>query len=127
MTKQLAAGIYLLAFLVAIDYVYLTSRYKEIAEQIAAVQRVSLQFRAEGAAVVYLALAILLAWFAIGPGYTFATCVQRAFGLGVLTYAIWHGTNYAIFKKWSLWFAVTDTLWGGLLSAIAVALTTRFV
>ena len=125
--NRLVAGIFLVVFLVAIDYVYLTSRYKEIAHQIAAVQRVSLQFRAEGAAVVYLALAILLSWFALGPGNTFATSVKRAFGLGVLSYAIWHGTNYAIFKKWSLWFAITDTLWGGLLSAIAVALTTRFV
>ena len=125
--KLLATSAFLLVFLVAIDYVYLSSRYDELAQQIAAVQRVALQFRVEGAVVVYLALAILLAWFAMDPGRTFASSVRRAFGLGVLTYTIWHGTNYAIFKKWSLWFAVTDTLWGGLLSALAVALTTRFV
>jgi uncharacterized membrane protein len=33
--------------------------------------------------------------------------------LGYFVYAIFEGTNYAIFKEWDLKTAILDTLWGG--------------
>ena len=58
------------------------------------------------ALVVYLALAYLV---------TKTESPEEAFKVGVATYAVYDFTNLALFKHYTLSFAIMDTLWGGIL------------
>jgi len=60
-------------------------------------------------APVYLALAYLL---------TQITSAPRAFLAGVATYAVYDFTQVVTFDKYPLWFALSDSLWGGILMAL---------
>lgn len=58
---------------------------------------------------VYLALAYLL---------TQITSAPRAFLAGVAGYAVYDFTQVVTFDKYPLWFAMADSLWGGVLMAV---------
>ena len=62
------------------------------------------------AIVVYIALAYLLIQ---------QTSVYGAFLNGMAVYAVYDFTNLSILKNYTLQFALTDTLWGGVLFATA--------
>jgi len=62
------------------------------------------------AIVVYIALAYLLLQ---------QTSVKGAFINGAAVYAVYDFTNLSLFKNYTLQFAITDTIWGGTLFAIA--------
>lgn len=62
------------------------------------------------AVIVYVALAFLL---------TQQTSVLGAALQGSAVYAVYDFTNLAVFKNYELSFAVADTLWGGVLFAVA--------
>ena len=68
------------------------------------------------AVIVYIALAYLL---------LLQTSMSGAFLSGAAVYAVYEFTNMAVFKDYSLGFAVADTLWGGVLFAIAYLLVKR--
>jgi uncharacterized membrane protein len=70
----------------------------------------------------YLFLIIAINYFIIVPNKS----VEDAFILGVVIYGVFEYTNYAIFKKWSELFVITDTIWGGLLFAITTYITNQF-
>ena len=72
------------------------------------VQGKSSQIRIGGAVLCYLALTLLM-YFTLSLDYL------KTFGLGMGIYAVYEGTNYAIFEKWPLQMVIMDTLWGGLL------------
>ena len=57
---------------------------------------------------VYLAIAYLMIE---------VTTDKNAFFVGAATYAIYDFTNLAMFKNYSPYFAVADSLWGGILFA----------
>jgi len=59
--------------------------------------------------VVYLALAYLVLQ---------VETPMEAFKMGVATYAVYDFTNLAMFKNYTLSFALMDTLWGGVLFAL---------
>ena len=59
--------------------------------------------------VVYVALAYLV---------TLPKDTQSAFLLGLCTYAVYDFTNLATLSKYSLEFAIVDSLWGGVLFVI---------
>jgi uncharacterized membrane protein len=59
--------------------------------------------------VVYLALAYLV--------LQVETPIE-AFKMGIATYAVYDFTNLAMFKNYTLSFALMDTLWGGVLFAL---------
>ena len=60
-------------------------------------------------APVYLALAYLL---------TQVTSAPRAFLAGLATYAVYDFTQLVTFDKYPLWFAMADSMWGGVLMAL---------
>jgi uncharacterized membrane protein len=70
----------------------------------------SMNVRLWGAIPVYLAL---------GYTATQVTNVPRAFLMGMTTYAVYDFTQIVTFDKYPIWFAVADTLWGGVLMALA--------
>ena len=59
--------------------------------------------------IVYIALSYLI---------LIPQTVTEAFLLGSATYAVYDFTNLATLNKYSTWFAITDSLWGGILFAI---------
>ena len=66
-----------------------------------------------------------LRWAAMPPVYlALAFLVQQAqssadaFLIGLCTYAVYDFTNYSILAKYSLSFAVADTVWGGILFSL---------
>jgi len=70
----------------------------------------SMNVRLWGGIPVYLALAYTA---------TQVTSVPRAFLMGMTTYAVYDFTQIVTFDKYPIWFAVADTLWGGVLMALA--------
>jgi uncharacterized membrane protein len=76
----------------------------------------SLSMRILPAIVVYIALAYLL---------VIQTSAWGAALSGAATYAVYDFTNMSLFKDYKLQFAVMDTLWGGLLFAIAFTVLKR--
>jgi uncharacterized membrane protein len=76
------------------------------------IQGSDLKLRYAPALVVYLALAYLV---------TKTETPLEAFKVGVAVYAVYDFTNLAMFKNYTLSFALMDSLWGGILMA-----TTRY-
>lgn len=72
------------------------------------IQGSELKLRYAPALVVYLALAYLV---------TKTESPLEAFKVGVATYAVYDFTNYAMFKNYTLQFAIMDSIWGGILMA----------
>jgi uncharacterized membrane protein len=64
----------------------------------------------------YTALTYLVLIFGY---YYFVICKKLsptdAFILGLFVYGTYEGTNIAIFKNWSPYVALIDTIWGGVL------------
>ena len=79
------------------------------------VQGKSSQVRIGGAILCYVALTLLM-YFTLSLDYL------KTFGLGVGIYAVYEGTNYAIFEKWPLQMVLMDTIWGGLLFVLVKAI-----
>ena len=73
------------------------------------IQGSDLQLRFVPAFVVYLALAYLI--LQVDTPFD-------AFKMGVATYAVYDFTNLAMFKNYTLSFALMDSLWGGVLFAL---------
>jgi uncharacterized membrane protein len=72
------------------------------------IQGSELQMRVAPAIVVYLALAYLVMQ---------VETPLEAFKMGVAVYAVYDFTNMALFKNYTLSFAIMDSLWGGILFA----------
>ena len=68
------------------------------------------EYRIAAALPVYIGLAYLL---------TLAHSVDQAFLIGAACYAVYDFTVLALFKKYPLWIAIADTLWGGVLFSLA--------
>jgi len=69
----------------------------------------SMNVRLWGAVPVYLALGYLITEIHSAP---------RAFLTGMATYAVYDFTQIVTFDKYPLWFALADSLWGGVLVAL---------
>jgi len=96
--------------IIAIDIPWLWSTSGSSLAMFEKIQGVPVRFLLWPAVIVYIALAYLLLQ---------QTSVQGAFLNGAAVYAVYDFTNLAILKDYTLQFAITDTLWGGTLFAIA--------
>lgn len=96
--------------LIAIDIPWLWLTSGSSLAMFEKIQGVPVRFLLWPAVIVYIALAYLLLQ---------QTSVQGAFLNGAAVYAVYDFTNLAILKDYTLQFAITDTLWGGTLFAIA--------
>lgn len=102
---------------VAVDSPWLILGSKFSQPMILAIQGVPLKLRMWAGAIVYFALAYLV---------TIPTNNTDAFMLGFATYAIYDFTNYATLSKYSLRFALMDSIWGGILMTIVWNITRSF-
>jgi len=74
------------------------------------IQGSAMKIRPGGAFVAYASMILLFNQF-----ITKESSGWDAFLLGFLLYAIYDGTNYALFDNWDLQTAIVDATWGGLL------------
>jgi uncharacterized membrane protein len=98
--------------MIVIDTVYLYFVGKPVFDKtVAAIQNSSLVVNIAPAIFTYILMAIILNYFIISVNKS----AFDAFILGFCAYGIFDFTNMAIFKKYNLKTAITDTLWGAIL------------
>ena len=99
--------------LLCIDFLYLNFAQSYFRRQIQSVQGSALKINYLGAALCYVLLITGINYFIIKPRRS----VSDAFLLGIVIYGVYETTNYALFKNWSIFTVLLDTVWGGLLFA----------
>jgi uncharacterized membrane protein len=104
----------ILVIMLLLDSVYLYFTKSIFGVLVAKIQRTAMQFRIEGAIIVYLLLALGLYYFIVKPGLS----AWEAGLLGLVIYGTFDFTNYAMFKNYDLKTAIMDTAWGSLLFAL---------
>ena len=108
--------------LISVDYVYLNFMKKYFQKQIQDVQGSELKLNLLGGALCYLFIIIGINYFIIKPRKS----INDAFLLGIIIYGVFESTNYALFKNWSIFTLIIDTLWGGILFAITAYIVSLF-
>jgi uncharacterized membrane protein len=107
--------------LLSVDFVYLRFAKNYFENQIKLVQGTPVKLNIFGVLFCYLFLIIGLNYFIIKPKKD----IYDAFLFGLVIYAVYEGTNYALFKNWSILTVIMDTLWGGILFALTTFLVNR--
>ena len=97
--------------LISLDFVYLNIIKEYFNNQIQKVQSSPIKMNYLGAALCYMFLIIGINYFIIKPHKS----ASDAFLLGLIIYGVYETTNYALFKNWSIFTVIIDTLWGGIL------------
>jgi len=104
--------------MLSLDAIYISALKDMFEVQIAAVQRVALQFRLFGAIMCYILLIGGLYYFILQDRRSIAD----AFFLGIVIYGVYESTTYALLKQWKLKTLIIDTLWGGILFALTTGI-----
>ena len=107
MNKYLYLLLPILILIVDLPWLLLNSKTSR--DMIEKIQDSPMTVKIGPSVVVYIALAYLV---------TIPKDVQSAFLLGLCTYAVYDFTNLATLSKYSLEFAIMDSLWGGVLFVI---------
>ena len=108
--------------LLMIDLIYLKNIGTPIFGKVVNnIQGSELKLNFLGAFISYLFLIIAINYFILIPKKS----ILDAFILGLCIYAVFDGTNLAIFKDYSIKAAIIDSLWGGILFAITTYITLR--
>jgi uncharacterized membrane protein len=114
---------YIGIILVLIDSIYLNIMKKYFEKQVKMVQNKEVKINFWSVFLCYILIIFGLNYFIIEPKKT----VYDAFLLGIIIYGVFETTNYAIFKNWSFYTVVLDTLWGGILFAFTTYIIQKFV
>jgi uncharacterized membrane protein len=109
-TKQILVAAFVM---LALDFLYLSINKANLENQVISIQKVVMQVSYPPMVLCYVFLISGLAYFILRQHRP----VTDAFLLGALIYGVFDSTNSAIFKKWSPYLAMMDTLWGGILMA----------
>lgn len=105
---QKTLGLALLSAILDLPWLYIQGpAVKDIVRDIQADR--SMNVRLWGAIPVYLAIGYLVLQIHSAP---------RAFLAGMCTYAVYDFTQIVTFDKYPVWFAMADSLWGGLLVSL---------
>ena len=101
-----------------LDYIYLGLVMNMFKKSILDIQGKNLSVRLVPTILAYVLLIGTFYYFVIVKKFN----LLDSFLLGIAIYGIYDLTNYATINKWSLRFAVTDTLWGGTLFLLTLAI-----
>ena len=101
-----------------LDYIYLGLVMKMFKKSILNIQGKKLSVRLLPTILAYILLIGTFYYFVIVKKFN----LLDSFLLWIAIYGIYDLTNYATINKWSLRFAVTDTLWGGTLFLLTLAI-----
>ena len=107
-----------------LDAVYLKLISERFNKQIIDIQGSKVKFRLLPAIICYIALIFGLYYFVINTNETREKKILNAFLLGLIIYAVYETTNYALLDKWSYEMVIIDTIWGGVLFGLTTFLVT---
>lgn len=85
------------------------------------IQNSKIKFKILGAVLCYIFLIFGLNYFIIDQKKPFLD----AFLLGIVIYAVYETTSYALLDKWPLKAVILDTMWGGVLFTLTYFLTLK--
>lgn len=108
--------------LVVLDGIYLNSVQSLFQRQIKAIQGTDMKINFIGAAICYVFLIFGLNYFIIRKNKS----PTDAALLGLVIYAVYEFTNYALFDKWSLFTVLIDTTWGAILFGLTTLIVYQF-
>jgi uncharacterized membrane protein len=104
--------------MIIIDLIYLSSMSDYFKNQVKLVQKSPLKLNIIGAIICYIFLVLGLYYFIISRNES----ILNAFLFGLVIYAVYEYTNYALLENWLFQTTVLDTVWGGILFAITTFL-----
>lgn len=111
--------IFIIAIIMTIiDLIYLSSMSDYFKNQVKLVQKSPLKLNIYGAIICYIFLVLGLYYFIISRNES----ILNAFLFGLVIYAVYEYTTYALLENWLFQTTVLDTLWGGILFAITTFL-----
>jgi uncharacterized membrane protein len=113
--KTAVSTLILATTLVLVDGIYLNLIKNYFGNQIQLVQGSPMRLNLTATILVYIFVVCQVQYFIIQK----RASVSDAFLLGILTYGIFELTNMALFKNWKAMSVIIDTLWGGILYAVA--------
>jgi len=113
--------IFIPIFLV-LDIVFLSFQRNTFETQIFAIQKEKIQLNIPSAIVCYFFLLVGLYYFILKDRKS----PLEAMLLGLVIYAVYETTTYALLKNWKLQTVLTDTLWGGTLFYLTTYFTYLF-
>lgn len=105
--------------MVILDLLYIRMNKDLFDTQVINIQRVIPQYRIEGAVLCYLLLVFGLYYFILSK----RASIFDAFLFGIVIYGVYETTTYTVFKKWSHWLVLMDTVWGGVLMSMTTLIT----
>jgi uncharacterized membrane protein len=117
MSSSLLDYFILSILLIILDFPWLFVSSTFVGNMVEKIQGSPLQFNLWPSQIVYLAMAYLL---------TRTKTPSDAFLLGLCVYAVYDFTNLATLNNYSPYFAIADSLWGGILFASARYILNRF-
>ena len=100
--------------LVLIDSIYLNAVGSYFRKQVYKVQKSEMRVNFTGAILCYIFLIFGLNYFILSCDKS----VLDAFLFGLVIYAVYETTSYALLSDWSFMTVIIDTVWGGILFAI---------
>lgn len=107
-----------------LDFVYLSTSSSIFGKVVKQIQSSPLKLRMSGAVLCYLALIFAINYFVLlNDKLTFHQKLQNGFLLGLVIYAVFETTNYAIFKDWTIPAVLIDSFWGAILFFVTTYLT----
>lgn len=95
-------------FFILYDAIFFWANQTFLNQTIKKVQHAPVKLQPIGAIICYVALTILM-FITLDWNYS------KTFLFGSCIYAVYEGTNYAIFQNWPLAMVIMDTIWGGIL------------
>jgi len=104
--------------LLTVDFIYLNLVKNYFAWQVKRVQGDAMTINYFAAALCYIFLIVGLNYFIIKPRRS----PMDAFLLGLVIYGVFETTNMALFKNWSIFTVIIDTVWGGILFALTTTI-----
>jgi uncharacterized membrane protein len=116
--KAILAGTVLLIILDAGWLAFRMDYHKALFQ---AVQGAPIQVRYIPAAIVYIILAAMIYMFVLQTTATPLAAAKKGALLGGAMYAFYDATNLATLKGWTWEMAITDSLWGAVLSGLGAA------
>jgi uncharacterized membrane protein len=105
--------------MLVLDLLYIRINKDLFDAQIISIQRVIPQYKIESAVLCYLFLIFGLYYFILSK----RASVLDAFLFGIVIYGVYETTTYTIFKNWSYWLVIMNTIWGGVLMSTTTFLT----
>jgi uncharacterized membrane protein len=102
---------------VVLDGIYLNLVKDAFNKQIKSIQGSDIQINYIYTAITYIFLIFGLNYFIIRRNRS----VKDAALLGLTIYAVYEFTNLSLFKNWSIFIGIVDTIWGALLFGITTA------